>query len=692
MSYVSTLIKNTLLTFFLLLSTLLATGCSDSSHSSSEPANVFATVVTPATVEEVEAWFADFVVRAEQMRVQITTAQSPDWQHDLTPLYDFLMDLRVATSYNAQLMTRSPVPEVRALAYVGYVQFPQLTVTLTLDAELKVVVERALSQLTPTTPRQQATADYLSAIFTSEYSPAEQAAQLDANENLTNVSLVYYNNAVTKSALATFTAEEFSCLSEEILAQLPTDSSGNYIFDANSPLYFTLARSCLDETVRERLHAVDTSKAAAENSLLWPMIQQQRLSYVELFGYDDFASMRLSNSILLSSANVRALITEVDAITTPAFERLEQRYLDAQATAEGVAPTTVFAWNRDRYYSTVKAQLLTPPLVNPHLFIFPDTFERMLYLVGKIVGVSFVKTGQLENGWNPDVVEYRVYDQMTNAPVATFLVDPYQIDDISASASCSKIMSSRLLDSGERQVPVVVVNLNLTKSTTATTTMSTFDYRAFGHELGHALHFMLLAPDASSYQSDFAEIPSMFCEKLVKHPEFLKAVLSSNPDEPLDQLPADFAALWQYERESPVRFCESQRSRLAKSATAIDLTAWQGGLPSDLAEVVKSNLERYSFPYSSASQPFYDVAYFVNPSTDVRYYQYVLGDVISVDILSLFEASSESIFDQQLGERYRTHILENCGPDSEAAITGFLGREWNYDAYQNWFEGKTQDL
>lgn len=683
--------RNILLTFFLLLS-ILAAGCSDSNHSSNESKTVFATLATPSTVEEVEERFEDLVARAEQMRAQIVTAQSPDWQHHLVPLSDFLMELSDATSYNSQLMTRSPVPEVRALGYVGYVQYPQLTATLSKDAELTVVVERALSQLTASTPKQQATADYLAAIFTSEYSPAEQTAQLEADEDLTTVSLAYYNNAVTKSASAIFTAEEFSCLPEEILAQIPTDSSGNFIFDANSPLYYTLARSCLDETVRERLHAVYTSKAAAENSLLWPTIQQQRLAYAELFGYDDFASMRLSRTMLADVSRVRELLDEVTEVSDPAFDRLQQRYIDAQASEEGVVPATAFAWNKDRYYSTVKAQLLTAPVVNPHLLTFPATFDRMLYLVGKIVGLSFVKTGQLENSWNPDVVEYRVYDQKTNAAVATFLVDPYQLDGISAVANCSRIMSSRLLDSGERQVPVVVLNLDLVKSTTGTTYMPTYSYESFGHELGHALHFMLMAPAASTYRSDFVEIPSMFCQAVVQHPEFLKAVLSSNPDEPLEQLPADFVTYWQYYRESPVNFCENQRYQLAQSATAIDLTAWQGGLPTDLAEVAKNNLEQYYFPYSSDSQPFYRVAHFIMPATDARYYQYVLADVVSADILSLFETSPESIFDQQLGERYRYHILENCGPDSEAAITSFLGREWNYDAYQDWFEEKTQDL
>lgn len=683
--------RNILLTFFLLL-TILAAGCSDSNHSFNEPTTVFATFDTPATVEEVEAWLFDFVARTEQMRADIVTAQSPDWEHHIFPLYDLILDLSAATAYNTQLLTRSPVPEVRALAYVGYVQLPQLRATLTTDAELKEVVERALSQLMPSTPKQQAAADLLADIYASEFLPAEQAAQLEADENLTNISLAYYNNALSKSASATFTAEEFGCLSEDLLSKFPMDSSGDYIYDANSPYIGNLLQSCLDETVRERVHAVYSSKAAAENSLLWPTILQQRLSYAELVGYDDFASMRLSNSILPSSTEVRALIDEVDAITAPAFERLKQRYIEVQASEVGEVPTTVFAWNRSRYYFTVKAQLLTPPLVDPHLLTFPDTFDRMLYLVGKIVGLSFVKTGQLANSWNPDVIEYRVYDQKTNAPVATFLVDPYQLNGITTPASCTNLMSSRLLDSGERQVPVVVLNLGLDKSTTGTTSISTNSYRAFGHELGHALHFMLKLPAASSYQSDFVEIPSMFCQAVVKHPEFLKAVLSSNPDEPLEQLPADFVAQWQYERESPVQICENQRFQLLQSATAIDLTTWQGGMPIDLAEVSKDNLQQYSFAYSSNSQPFYNSPYFIMPGTDTHYYMYVLARVVASDILGVFEASPESIFDQQLGERYRTYILENCGPDSAAAITGFLGREWNYDAYQDWFEGKTQDL
>lgn len=688
---INVLARNILLTFFIFLSILVA-GCSDSNQSSNEPTTVFATLDTPATVEEVEKRFDDLVARVEQLRVEIVTAPTLDWQHHLIPLYYLLVELSDATAYTSQLMARSPDPAVRALGYVGYVQYPQLTVTLTKNVELKAVVVNALNLLSVATPRQQEVADYLAARFTSEFSAAEQAAQIEADENLTNISLAYYNNAVTKSASATFTAEEFGCLPEEVLAQIPTDSSGDYLFDANSSLYFTLIQSCLDESVRERVHAAYTSKAAAENSLLWPTIQQQRLPYAKVFGYDDYASLRLSHTMRADASQVYELLDVVKEITDPAFERLQQRYIDAQADEEGVAPATVFAWNKNRYFSTVRTQLLTAPVVNPHLLIFPDTFDRTLYLVGEIVGLSFVKTGQLENSWNPDVVEYRVFDHKSNAPVGTLLVDSYQLDGISAPASCSRVMVSRLLDTGKRQVPVVVVNLGVVKSATETTYMTTKAYESFGHELGHALHLMLQSPTVASYQYDFIEIPSMFCQQVVTHPEFFKALLSANPEEPLAQLPADFALLWQYERESPQLFCEDQRYMLALSATAIDLTTWQGGQLDDLADVAKSNLAHYFFPYSRDSQPFYNAAHFIMPVTDTRYYQYVLAQVVSADILSVFEASAESIFDQQLGERYRHHILENCGPDSDAAITNFLGREWSYDAYRNWFETLTQDL
>ena len=688
---IKALARNILLTFVVLLS-ILATGCSDSNHTSKEPTTVFATFDTPATVEAVEKRFDDLVARVEQLCVEIVTAPTPDWQHHLIPLYDLLIELSDATAYNSQLMTRSPDPAVRALGYVGFVQYPQLTVALTKNVELKMVVVNTLNVLSIATPRQQEVADYLAIKFTSEFSAAEQAAQVEADENLTNVSLLYYNNSVTKSASATFTAEEFGCLSEELKSKIPTDISGDYIFDANSSLYYTLSRSCLDESVRERLHAVQFSKAAAENALLWPIIQQQRLSYAQLFGHEDYAALRLSDTIMADAPRVYELLDEVEQITNPAFERLLQRYKVAQTSAEGEEPETIFAWNRDRYNRVVSDQLLSGPVANPHLLTFPDTFDRTLYLVGKIFGLSFVKTGQLENSWNPDVVEYRVYDQKRNAPVATLLVDPYQLAGISAPENCGRIMASRLLDSGARQVPVIVMNLNLVKSSTETTPMSTYAYEGFGHELGHALHFMLQSSSEPLYQPDFIEVPSMFSEKLVTHPEFFKALLSSNLDQPLAQLPADFVSFWNYNRESPQDFCESQRYTLTLSATAMDLTAWQGGMTDNFAEVAKSNLAHYFFPYSSESQPFYDLPYFVMPATDTRYYQYVLADVVSVDILSLFEASTESIFDPQLGQRYREHILEDCGPDSSAAITDFLGREWNYAAFQDWFDEKTQDL
>jgi len=677
------------LTVFILVSVFIS-GCNNDKHSSIKEKTVFATLIAPSTTQDVQTMLSDFTVQVKQMHTQIMTAQALDWEHDIIPLNDLLKKLDDANKYNTQLMNKSPDSELRNLAYLGYQQYPLLIESLIGDIELITIVKTSLKNLTPKTPRQEEAANYLSSIE-NKYSSDELVAIAEVNEELTSTSLEYYNNTFSKSSSGTFTPEEFSCLSEDLLSKFLKNSSGNFIYDSLSFYPVNLYLSCLDDEVREKINAIENSKSAKENSLLWPSIMMNRLSYAQLKGYDNFASDRLSNTMLKNVENIRVLLDNVDNITAPAFEQLGKYFKDIQMAEYGMMPNSVTRWNWQRYSSAVKHEIYGPKVDNPYVLKFPETFDRMLYLVGKILGLNFVKKGTLENSWNPEVIEYLVYDLDTNNSIGTLLLDPYQVKGTNNVPNASILMSPRLLDSGERQQPIVVLNSNINKSITGTTYISSKDYKDFGHELGHALHFLLKAPTAS-YKSDFVEIPSTFIEELVQNTEFLKALLSPEPDEPLEQLSDEFVNYWNYYRNSAISIADNERHTLTLSATSIDVTAWQGDEIIYLHEAAKINQEKYFYTPANDSKPFYDKFYFINPGTDARYYQYVLAKVIAMDILSLFKSSPESVFNQELGRRYRHEVLVNCGPDTEASITNFLGRKWNYDAYKKWFDEKTDVL
>ncbi len=687
--------KPVLLIMLIFIGAVLS-GCGGSDSDSApapEATTVFSTMAAPASEPEVRDWLSSLSAKVSTVSSNILTSPALTWESNILPLYDCLKELGDAEDYNAQLMIRSHDPAVRALANVGYQQIPDLSAAIKEDTALKLKVLQSLASMIPSNPKQKEAKSYLNSFFDTRYTDAELQAISAANESLTAVSLLYYQNAVTKSASATFSPAEFACLPSSIKSQIPTDSDGNYVFDANSSLSFTLAESCLPEAIRERLNAVAHSKAASENAPLWPVITERRLTYAKAFGFDSFAQQRLSDNMFQTTTAVQALLDNIETITQPTFERLRQRFETIQASEQGYFPATFQHWNRDRYYSAVRAQILGPPPANPKLLVFPEVFERMLFHFGRIVGLEFVKSNSPQTWWNSNVIEYQVYDSNTGFPAGTFLLDPYQISGLTDLANAGYLKSPGILESGQIQVPIVRLNANLAESPSAGIALSSAEYISFAHELGHAMHYLLKPSNASTGPlEDYMEIPSITFERIAGTPSFLKALLSADPLSPLAAVPDDLLHYLQYYALNPVSIAENRRYYLVISSAALHASMWTGGVQTELSDLFRQGYSDYYFPMSDLAQPGYSYTHLIKPGTDVAYYMYLFAEVIAPDILSVFEASPDSVFDETIGQRFRSSILEQSAYNRNQALESFLGRPWNYNAYRDWFETATSQL
>jgi Zn-dependent oligopeptidase len=684
-----------LVSLFLAILTAATLGGCGGNNPAPEATTVFSTLNAPVTQTEVQNWLNSLSVQASAASSGILTSPALTWESHILPLSDCLLTLTDSEIYNSQLMTRSHDPAVRNLAGSWYQQIPAISDNIRENAALKTKVVQSLETMVSSNPKEKEAKNYLLNFFNTKYSDSQLNAISVANQHLTTISLIYYHNSITKSAFSTFSAADFACLPSNIKSQISTDSAGNYVFDANdnSSLNFTLAKSCLSENTRERLSAVSNSKAASENAPLWPEIAKRRVTYAQAFGFENFALQRLSDNMIQTTTAVYSLLDNLKSITQPAFERLTQRYKAAQSSEQGILPTTVYNWNRDRYYSTVCSQVLSDPPSDPKFLTFPETFESMLLHFGRIAGLKFIKSSVPKTWWNSNVIEYTVYERKTMFPAGTLLVDPYQISGLSDAASAGYLKIPRIQESGKIETPIVKLDANLSKSSSGEVVLSFREYTSFAHELGHVVHF-LLKPYNSSTKSleDFIEIPSITFEHIAKTPTFLKAVLSTDPYSPLKSLPADFLDYFQYYLLNPVLICEDQRIGLSFSATAISASSWTSGVPADLGKVFQQSQKDYYFAMSDLAEPGYSESYFIRPTTDASYYYYSLAYVIAADILSVFKDAPNFIFDDNIGQRYRYYILQQSSYGRLQALNSFLGRPWNYNAYKSWFETATSQL
>ena len=191
--------KTVSLVLLIFICTVLS-GCGGN-DSAPEAPTVFSTVYAPSSEAEVQDWLNSLSVKATAASSNILTSPALTWESNIVPLYDCLKELDDASYYNVQLMTRSHDPAVRALANVGYQQIPVLSANIREDTDLKSKVLQSLDAMIPSNPKQEEAKNYLTDFFETEYSTSELQAISAANESLTEISLLYYQNAVTKSAI-----------------------------------------------------------------------------------------------------------------------------------------------------------------------------------------------------------------------------------------------------------------------------------------------------------------------------------------------------------------------------------------------------------------------------------------------------------------------------------------------------------
>ncbi|MCO4782749.1 MAG: hypothetical protein KC646_10535 [Candidatus Cloacimonetes bacterium] len=680
------MLKTTLLTI-LIVSSIFFIGC-DSNHSPNLSPTVFSELAVPTNAVDIQTWLNQMPVQASALKSKVLSSTSLTWEQDILPVYDLIKQLNINKTYSGLLLNRSHDPNIRTLGYTGFQQIPVIESSIKDDQKLKAKIMEALDVLSINNPKQRDAANYFNSIYSTKLTSTELKLLSQVNNELTTTSLAFYTNASTKSFVTTFSQMDFSCLSSKLKSKFSTNSANDYIFDANHAYQVNLLRSCLPEPIREKISATTRSKASKENSLLTPYILKKRLEWAKIQGYDDFASARLSRTILATTTDVKSFLAEVNYGTNPAMVRLKNRFKDLQMSETGVRPTTVFDWTYRRYYSDVRSQLHTGVSTTPIVFQYPETVDRMLDLLGKVVGVNLVKTGVAKTKWSSYIIEYKLYDTDLNTPIGILLLDPYKVENTNSTPATVVIQQGRVLESGIIKTPIITVSMPLKQSSQSFTS---YDYESFAHEFGHAFH-MFLRPYNQSSKHDFQETPSAFFEEIASHPSFFKSILSTNPDIPLTSLPNVFASRWNYERQDPLYISDNIQSTLSLSQTALDIATWTSGSSTDFSEIFKENSKKYRFQYSNLAKPGYDLGYFVNPNTDATYYLYVLGKVLAKDMMSIFEASPDKVFDKNIGRQYRKYILEETSPNTQKSIESFLGRKWSTNSYKVWFENATKDL
>ncbi|MGA1833107.1 M3 family metallopeptidase [Rhizobium wenxiniae] len=401
-----------------------------------------------------------------------------------------------------------------------------------------------------------------------------------------------------------------------------------------------------------------------------------RAEKAKLLGYENFAALKLDNTMAKTADNVNDLLHKVwDKARSKALE--EEASLGKLVAEEGKNhPVMPWDWRyyaeklRERTFSFSESEL------KPYLQL-EKVIEACFDVAKRLFGVTLTELKGIE-AYHPDVRVFELRDE-SGALKALFLGDYFARSSKRSGAWMSSFQSQHKLplkNGAEGELPIIYNVCNFAKPAEGKPALlSLDDARTLFHEFGHALHGMLSdvtypSVSGTGVSRDFVELPSQLYEHWLTVPEILeKYAVHYETGKPMPKQLLDkvLAARTFNAGFATVEFTASALVDMAfhTRAPADDPMAVQAEILSEL-RMPASLVMRHATPH------FQHV--FSGEGYAAGYYSYMWSEVLDADAFSAFEEVGNA-FDPVMARKLKNNIYSVGGSiDPEVTYKAFRGK------------------
>lgn len=401
-----------------------------------------------------------------------------------------------------------------------------------------------------------------------------------------------------------------------------------------------------------------------------------RAEKAKLLGYENFAALKLDNTMAKTADNVNGLLHKVwDKARSKALE--EEASLSKLVAEEGKNhPVMPWDWRfyaeklRERTFSFSESEL------KPYLQL-EKVIEACFDVAKRLFGVTLTELKGI-SAYHPDVRVFELRDE-SGGLKALFLGDYFARSSKRSGAWMSSFQSQHKLplkNGAEGELPIIYNVCNFAKPAEGKPALlSLDDARTLFHEFGHALHGMLSdvtypSVSGTGVSRDFVELPSQLYEHWLTVPEILEKYAvhyetgKPMPKELLDKV---LAARTFNAGFATVEFTASALVDMAfhTRAPADDPMAVQAEILSEL-KMPASLVMRHATPH------FQHV--FSGEGYAAGYYSYMWSEVLDADAFSAFEEVGNA-FDPVMARKLKNNIYSVGGSiDPEVTYKAFRGK------------------
>ena len=499
------------------------------------------------------------------------------------------------------------------------------------------------------------------------------------NEELVAISQAFSRNIRSDRRTVTAQPGELDGLPADYVARHPAQADGTVSLTIDYPDAMPVFAYAHDDGLRRRMYLEFNNRAFPANVEVLKRMIATRHALATLLGFAHWADYVTADKMVGSAQAASAF---VDRVVAASGERAQQDYdrlLERKRTSDPGA-TGVNAWESVYWAEQVRrseygfdAQALRP------YFPYARVEQGLLDLTAALFGVRYRRVPEAPV-WHPSVRCFEVLE--AERLVGRFYLDMHPRPDKYSHAAQ---FDARTGITGT-QIAEAALVCNFPGGTPGDPGLMEYsEVRTFFHEFGHLLHTLFAGQQrwvgvgGIRTEQDFVEVPSQLLEEWTQDYATLATFARHHETgEPIPEpLVRQMVRAHDFGKGLNVRrqmvFARVSLSCYDRDPAAVDPDT-----------VLQQTIRAYQ-PFPFVEGTHMTCAFGHLDGYSAVYYTYMWSLVIAKDVFGRFDRAR--LLDPGIARRYRDTVLAPGGsaPATEL-IERFLGRPFQFDAWQQWLE------
>ncbi len=478
-------------------------------------------------------------------------------------------------------------------------------------------------------------------------------------------------------------AAELEGLPADYIARHKPEADGTITLTIDYPDSLPVSSYAKNENLRKRMYVEYNNRAYPKNIEVLDRLIAKRAELAKLVGYGDWANYITADKMVESARNASNFIDRIVAASGPKAER-EYAVLLKRKQQDVPGATVVNAWE-GAYYSELvrKASYdFDSQSVRPY-FAFDRVKQGLLDVTGRLFGLTYKRMKDAPV-WDPAVEAYELWED--GALVGRFYLDMHPRPNKYNHAAQLGIRTGV----AGRQIPEAALICNLPGGQPGDPGLMTHDdVVTFFHEFGHLVHALVaghhrwIGIGGNNTEQDFVEAPSQMLEEWTWDPATLATFATHHQTN--EPIPA--ALVKQMRRASEFGKALGVRRQMVYAKLSLSIYD-RDPKQVDTTKMVKDLTKQYQpFPYVEGTH--FQTSFGHLDGYSAVYYTYMWSLVIAKDLFNQFDRGN--LLAPAIAHKYRDTILVPGGSKPAAQLVrGFLGRPFDFKAYQEWLDREEQ--